>query len=394
MESMESTISLDQASQSMWDVIAIGAGCSGTIAARELARTGARVLLVDKSNFPRYKVCGCCINQAAQRALASIGLHSVLSRERAVVANTFDVRFDGVHASFPLPSYAILSRERFDAALVREAIRAGAEFLSGVQATLQSTEDTLRTVTLRHGNNVATASVSIVILADGLGSRLLRATDDFDSPPAATSRIGMGAVSVAAPTDYRPGTVYMACAQHGYLGACRREDGRLTLAAACDAGFVRECGGLSGAARAILSDAGYPSIPDIDEISWKGTPALTRNASTAAAHRAFVVGDAAGYVEPFTGEGMKWAIESAIALAPIARQALERYESRYEHDWIAARQRIVTNRAAVCRIVAASLRYPALVKTALRVLEVAPVAAVPFVRRLNAPQPAQKEVVL
>jgi hypothetical protein len=91
---------------------------------------------------------------------------------------------------------------------------------------------------------------------------------------------------------------------------------------------------------------------------------------------------------------MKWAIESAIMLAPIAHRAIERYNPRCELEWIAARQRIVTRRTTVCRVLAASLRYPALVKTALRVLAVAPVAAAPFVRSLNAPPPAQKEVVL
>ncbi len=388
------TISLSLATGPLWDAVVIGAGCAGSIAARELARTGARVLLIDKSQFPRYKVCGCCINRPAQQALEQIGLGSLLLQEGAIRARSFDVRAGRMHACVPLPEYAILSRERLDAALVRAAIDAGAAFCPGTQASLQSVTDTTRTVQLRDGDTTALANSKIVIVADGLGSRLLRATDAFESPPSATSRIGMGAVSVAAPTDYRPGIIYMACTASGYVGACRREDGRLTLAAACDGRFVKEAGGLSRAAGSILRDAGYPPIPDIDEISWKGTPALTRSATTVAAHRAFVLGDAAGYVEPFTGEGMKWAIESAIGLAPIARNAIEKYDTRYEQEWIATRQRIVSRRTTVCRMLAAALRYPALVRTAVQILAVAPAAAAPFVRHLNARQPAQKEIVL
>ncbi|MCC6153442.1 MAG: FAD-dependent monooxygenase [Candidatus Hydrogenedentes bacterium] len=394
MNALSDSISFTECTDSRWDCVVIGAGCAGAVAARELARSDVRVLLVDKAQFPRYKVCGCCIGRPVQSALARIGLGSLLEREGAVATRKFDVRAGRQHATIPLPEYMVLSRERLDAALVREAVKSGASFLGGTHASLDTVQDESRTVLLRNGDNVCRVQASIVIIADGLGSRLLRATDDFDSPHSEYARIGMGAISLAAPTDYRPGTIYMACAKAGYVGACRREDGRLVLAAACDAAHIKMCGGLSHAAAQILENSNYAAIPDIHEISWKGTPALTRTATTLAARRAFVLGDAAGYVEPFTGEGMKWAMESAIALAPIARDASVQYDARYEQDWIAARRRIVTQRTAVCRMLAASLRYPALVKTALRVLSVAPVAAAPFVRSLNAPPPAQKEVVL
>ena len=61
-----------------WDALVIGAGPAGSVAARELARRGCRVLLVDKATFPRPKVCGCCVNGAAIRALERLGLGHVL----------------------------------------------------------------------------------------------------------------------------------------------------------------------------------------------------------------------------------------------------------------------------------------------------------------------------
>ncbi len=56
-----------------WDVIVVGAGLAGSLAARQLALAGARVLLLDRATFPRWKVCGCCFNPHAQSALAAVG---------------------------------------------------------------------------------------------------------------------------------------------------------------------------------------------------------------------------------------------------------------------------------------------------------------------------------
>ena len=57
----------------VFDALVIGAGPAGAVAARELARRGASVLLVDKSRFPRPKVCGCCVNGAAVGTLKRHG---------------------------------------------------------------------------------------------------------------------------------------------------------------------------------------------------------------------------------------------------------------------------------------------------------------------------------
>ena len=52
-------------SDTTWDVVVVGAGPAGSMAALEIARRGRSVLLVDKASFPRYKVCGCCLNARA-----------------------------------------------------------------------------------------------------------------------------------------------------------------------------------------------------------------------------------------------------------------------------------------------------------------------------------------
>ena len=58
-----------QAGSETWDVVIIGAGPAGSLAAVLLARAGQRVLLLERQKFPRAKVCGCCLNQRAQQLL-------------------------------------------------------------------------------------------------------------------------------------------------------------------------------------------------------------------------------------------------------------------------------------------------------------------------------------
>ena len=77
-------ITAEEAAARSWDAVVVGAGPAGSVAARELARRGVSVLLVDKATFPRAKVCGCCLNAAALDTLAKIGLADLPRRCGAV----------------------------------------------------------------------------------------------------------------------------------------------------------------------------------------------------------------------------------------------------------------------------------------------------------------------
>src|SRR2546421_10223020 len=61
-----------------WDVIVVGAGLAGALAAYDLARRGLAVLMVDKAAFPRWKVCGSCLNPPAPAGLAACGFGDLL----------------------------------------------------------------------------------------------------------------------------------------------------------------------------------------------------------------------------------------------------------------------------------------------------------------------------
>ena len=366
-----------------WDAVVIGAGPAGSVAARELARRGGRVLLVDRAAFPRSKVCGCCLNGAALSALDSIGLGHLAESCGAVPLTSMHLAAGSRSAQLRLPQGVVLSRGAFDLALVREAEAAGATFLPSTQAKLEAVETDSRSIRLEGATSTQIAA-RVVILASGLSNG--------DSKPSPGSRLGGGTIVPAdlTPDFYRPGQLFMATGRGGYVGLVRLEDDRLDIAAAFDASFVRTSGGLGAAAEAILARTRWPAIPGLAELSWKGTPALTRKRSTVADHRLFVVGDAAGYVEPFTGEGMAWAIASAAALAPIALRAIAKWNDSCMREWERVHRRTVRRRQWICRAASHVLRSPMLTGLAVRALSLMPSLSRPVVAALNRPASFQR----
>jgi menaquinone-9 beta-reductase len=176
----------------------------------------------------------------------------------------------------------------------------------------------------------------------------------------------------------------MACSTGGYVGLVTLEDGRLNVAAAFDRETVRAAGGLGAAAADILTEVGLPKIEGMAEQPWRGTVALTRQPSTLFCERVFVLGDAAGYVEPFTGEGMAWALGSAVAIVPVALRAVERWHASLGREWSNVIDNTVRSRQGICRAMAWGLRHPRVVRSAIIMLRFMPSLAVPVVRRLNA----------
>src|SRR5262245_4497445 len=118
-----------------WDVIIVGAGPAGAMAAFELAQRSLHVLLVDKNTFPRAKVCGCCLNGQALELLRARGLESTVHRLGAVRLRHLLLASDGHRAALPLPTGVALSREAFDMSLINAAIGASVTFLPNATAT-------------------------------------------------------------------------------------------------------------------------------------------------------------------------------------------------------------------------------------------------------------------
>src|ERR1700690_1055166 len=100
----------------------------------------------------------------------------------------------------------------------------------------------------------------------------------------------------------------MAISRFGYVGLVRTMDGRGNLAAAIDLSAMKSASEPEQMIRLILEDAGLspPKFSRFD--TWRGTIPLTRQTNRLSTHRVLLLGDAAGYAEPFTGEGIGWAL--------------------------------------------------------------------------------------
>lgn len=385
--SLAGTVDLDEAAHRTWHVVVVGAGPAGALAAHQLARRGLKVLLVDAERFPRWKVCGCCLNGRSLAALASAGLQDLVWHRGATPLDRMHLSAKGRSASLPFSAGAALSRESFDQAVVEAALAAGADFLPETRAdhATGGNEPGKRTLRLQHGNMQTHVQARLVVSADGLNGRLMRDGSLVGPTVATGSRIGAGAIAAEVPDFYQPGTIFMACAAGGYVGLVRREDARLTVAAAFDAEKVRRAGGLGKTAQEILNETGWPPLPGLATLPWRGTPALTRSGLPIARERLFALGDATGYVEPFTGEGMAWALTAALAIAPLAVQAVEAWHPTLIEEWTRAHGCVVVRRQFLCRALAWTLRSPGLTQCLLRVLSGAPWLARPFLHYLNRP---------
>ncbi|HEV3261958.1 MAG TPA: FAD-dependent monooxygenase [Gemmataceae bacterium] len=375
------TLGLEEAAGRCWDVVVVGAGPAGALAARELARRGVAVLCVDRASFPRWKVCGSCLNLRALATLTAVGLHGLPGRLGAIPLDSLRLAAGGRQACVALPGGVSLSRERLDAALVEAAVTAGAAFLPRTQARLGRATAAARQVYLHQDGRSTAVSARLVLAADGLAGKLVAGEAAVEA--ASASRIGAGVITEAVPDAYGTGTIFMGCGAGGYVGMVRLEDGRLDVAAAFDPVRAKRAGGIGKAAVAVLDAAGLPPVPGLADLPWRGTPLLTRRLMRPAAERVLVLGDAAGYVEPFTGEGIAWALASAAAVAPLAARDCRRWESSVASEWSLLYRQTVARRQVACRVVAGVLRRPVLTRTVVAVLARAPGLAVPLVRYLN-----------
>jgi flavin-dependent dehydrogenase len=360
------------------------------MAAFELAQRSLHVLLVDKNTFPRAKVCGCCLNGQALALLRMRGLESTFTRLGAVTLRHVLLASGGHRVVLSLPTGVALSREAFDSSLINAAVESGVTFLPNTVAALGNVTLTSRQVILRSNGYQIEAKAGVVLAADGLAGSFsanhfgITLSQNGSMPIIARdSRIGAAVIAERGPAFYQPETIYMACGVGGYVGLVRLEDGRLNIAAAFDSTALRAAGYPGKLAAKILCDAGLVSMPDILQLSWKGTPQLTRRARCLAGERSFVLGDAAGFVEPFTGEGIAWALRSAIAVAPLAAQAVQAWEPDLEKQWNDTFHRQVERRQLTCRLAAALLRRHRLTTGVIQSLALLPSVSSPVLRHLN-----------
>jgi flavin-dependent dehydrogenase len=386
------------AADERWDIVILGAGPAGSVAAFALARAGHTVLLVDKAKFPRPKVCGCCLNARGLAALDELGLGDAVRAVGGMKLAQLTVSGRGRSLTVSLPEGLSLSRAVLDATLARQAVEAGARFEDGTAGEVLPLENqpigparndatAYRRVRLTHDKGQRTVTAPLVLAADGLAGSSLKQLTGFDWQIAPGGRIGLAGIGEAASMRPPAGTIAMAIGQGGYVGRVQLPDGRTDLAAAMTPGLVRQAGGKGPAVDRLLKQAMPNGAGLAERVNWQGVPALTRRRPVAGP-RLLVLGDAAGYVEPFTGEGMSWAIRSGAAAASLAERGLiEGWDERLAQQWRQRYRRTVRAEQRICRALARLLRHERLIAGGLGLLRQWPALMRWPVRRACEPAP-------
>lgn len=329
------------------DVIIVGGGPAGSIAALNLARAGVRVTVLDRATFPRDKLCGDSVNPGAMALLARHGLAAMVEVRGLPVEGWLVTGTGGAAVRAPYPDGVTgrsIRRHDLDALLLEAAARAGARVEQGTRVIAPTVEGvgTSRRVT---GVRTATSGGSVsrpsplVIAADGRHSTIA-----FDLGLARHPR---------RPRRWAIG---------GYFeGVCDLSTfGEMHVRRTLYIGIAPMPGGLTNAclavperhARAIGADpdrtltrvvATDPLLRDRFAGARLAMPArslgpLAVDVSSAAVPGLLLAGDAAGFVDPMTGDGLRLAMHGGELAAEAAREILE---GRGDGAALAARRRTV-----------------------------------------------------
>lgn len=319
------------------DVIVVGAGPAGTSTAHALARVGARVLLLDRARFPRPKPCAEFLSPQCARILEDMGALDALERAGAARLGGMVVRapngalirgrYVAQRGHVPERPYGLsVRREVLDALLVERARDAGVDVreemhVVGLERDADGRVRGVR-VRARHGGE-ASARAALVVGADGLHSVVAR-------------RLGLARTArwprrIALVTHYRGvagiGTEgEMHVERDGFVGIADVGEGTTTVALVVPG--VR--GPELARDRAAFLDRWLAAHPQLaprfaDAVSVSPVRAVgpfASHARRAWASGAALVGDAADFFDPFTGQGIHAALRGGELLAGHAAAAL------------------------------------------------------------------------
>jgi menaquinone-9 beta-reductase len=357
------------------DVLVVGAGPAGSAVGRLLAAAGHSVVVADRASFPRDKACSEYMSPEAVRILDRLGVVGALEAAGAIaLAGTTVIAARGarLHGRFALaghrpfrPTGLSVSRRILDHNLLAAARHAGAVVLerTAVQTLLHDDEGVAGAVVRTAGGGRATVAARLTIGADGLrslvGRRLGRRRHGVLRRVAFVAHMD----GVAGTGDYAE----MFVGRQGYLGLNPIGGGRTNVALVVPAHRAR-------AARGRPQDFFLESLAEFLGVRERVAGArLAREvlatgpfavwSGRVVADGAALVGDAADFFDPFTGEGIYSALRGAELLAEAALPALA-HPGRvcaaslapYRHS----RRRTFGGKWAVERLIGYGMQFPVL----------------------------------
>jgi geranylgeranyl reductase family protein len=297
-----------------FDVIVVGAGPAGSVTAHLLAREGVRTLLVDRARFPRDKPCGGGVTLRGARLLP-FAIGPVVEQQISTIAFA--------HATFPSfehgglgPVVLMTQRVRLDAFLAEQAVLAGATFRDGVRLRAVELESDGRpAVTFDNGGR---AGAEVLVAADGANGicgRSLQLGGGRIFAPALEANVAYDAVGAG--VERHVALLEMGYVPGGYGWLFPKGDH-----ANVGVGGWNSAGPhLRDHLRRVCERHGieWSSLTEV-----RGHRLPMRGATTqVAAGRALAVGDAAGLVDPLSGDGMYEAFTSAHVASACTRDVLD-----------------------------------------------------------------------
>ena len=309
-------------------IVIVGAGPAGTSLAIRLANAGFLVTLIEKERFPREKLCGEFISPECFRHFAELGVHEeMLSLGGARIAET--CFYDAAGRSVTVPTrwfghgeFALsLSRAQMDQALMSRAKAAGVNVLQGARAVgTELTKGRIEAVTVKsdRGERIDVPG-ELFVDASGRAGALTRLLDDV--PPVKPKLVAFKSHLTGVAIEGDVCEIYVF--PGGYGGLSPIEGGRANLCfivraeaarsfAAADGGHIELVASRNKRAALTLRDAAAAG-------EWLAVPVVSFGKSKRPnAENLVCVGDAAAFIDPFTGSGMLMALESAELLAECA----------------------------------------------------------------------------